>query len=200
MRAGSATLPGRRCTKLSPIESLLQYRFATPKPLKARPGPGGCRIAPLCKPRPGGDPPTVAVPPFPSSTASPQARPAAVPSNAHPAFTRAWRGAKRGEANPLTARTGPYNLALVAAAEPPSIRALDSLILFPQGQPLLLPVNFLFVLLLVIVRVLARTSEGEVRVLARTIGPISEGLSTWKNPSIHGQMWKTAPGTKNGVL
>ncbi len=41
------------------------------------------------------------------------------------------------------ARTGPYNLALqgkggmarVAAAEPPSIRALDSLILFPQGQP-----------------------------------------------------------------
>ena len=39
------------------------------------------------------------------------------------------------------ARTGPYNLAFrerggmarVAAAEPPSIRALDSLILFPQG-------------------------------------------------------------------
>ena len=61
----------------------------------------------------------------------PQARPGAV------------KGAKRGEADPLTARTGPYNLALrergvrsrVAAAEPPSIRALDSLILFPQGQP-----------------------------------------------------------------
>ena len=52
MRAGSATVPGRRCTKLSPIESLLQYRFATPKPLKARPGPGGCRIARLCKPLP----------------------------------------------------------------------------------------------------------------------------------------------------
>ena len=48
MRAGSATIPGRRCTKLSPIESLLQYRFATPKPLKARPSPGGCRIACLC--------------------------------------------------------------------------------------------------------------------------------------------------------
>ena len=41
---------------------------------------------------------------------------------------------------PLMARTGPYNLAFrkrgmarVAAVEPPSIRALDSLILFPQG-------------------------------------------------------------------
>ena len=38
----------RRCTKLSPIESLLQYRFATPNPLKARPGPEGCRTAPDC--------------------------------------------------------------------------------------------------------------------------------------------------------
>ena len=27
-----------------------------------------------------------------------------------------------------------------------------------------------------------------------------EGLSTWENPSIHGQMWKTAPDTKNWVL
>ena len=58
-----------------------------------------------------------------------QARPGAV------------QGAKR-RSEPLTARTGPHNLALrergvrgrVAAAEPPSIRALDSLILFPQGQ------------------------------------------------------------------
>ena len=38
-----------RCTKVSPIESLLQYRFATPNPLKARPGPGCCETAPLCK-------------------------------------------------------------------------------------------------------------------------------------------------------
>ena len=91
-------------------------------------------------------------------------------------------------------------MARVAAAEPPSIRALDSLILFPEGSSLLLLVNLLFVLLLVRVRVLARISEGEVRVLARTLGPISEGLSTWKNPSIHGQMWKTAPDTKNWVL
>ena len=26
----------------------MQYRFATPKPLKARPGPRGCKTAPLC--------------------------------------------------------------------------------------------------------------------------------------------------------
>ena len=41
--------PKQYCEKLSPIESLLQYRFATPKPLKACPGPGCCRTAPLCK-------------------------------------------------------------------------------------------------------------------------------------------------------
>ena len=76
----------------------------------------------------------VEIPPRCSSPLSlinsePQARPGAV---------------KGREADPLTAKTGPYNLALrergwvkgrVAAAEPPSIRALDSLILFPQGQP-----------------------------------------------------------------
>ena len=33
--------------KVSPIKSLLQYRFATSNPLKARPGLAGCRIAPL---------------------------------------------------------------------------------------------------------------------------------------------------------
>ena len=42
--------PKQYCEKLSPIESLLQYRFATPKPLKACPGPGRCRTAPLCNP------------------------------------------------------------------------------------------------------------------------------------------------------
>ena len=36
------------CENLSLIESLLQYRFATPNPLKARPGPEGCKTAPLC--------------------------------------------------------------------------------------------------------------------------------------------------------
>ena len=37
------------CENLSLIESPLQYRFATPKPLKTRWGPEGCVIAPLCK-------------------------------------------------------------------------------------------------------------------------------------------------------
>ena len=31
------------------FDSLAQYCFAMPKPLKARPGPRCCRIAPLCK-------------------------------------------------------------------------------------------------------------------------------------------------------
>ena len=42
-RQSKFLLGKRRCTKLSPIESLLQYRFATLKPLKARADPGGCR-------------------------------------------------------------------------------------------------------------------------------------------------------------
>ena len=41
---------GQNCTKLSPIESILQYRFATPNSLKARPAPGCCVTARLCKP------------------------------------------------------------------------------------------------------------------------------------------------------
>ena len=41
---------GQNCTKLSPIESILQYRFATPKPLKTRPAPDCCETAPLCNP------------------------------------------------------------------------------------------------------------------------------------------------------
>ena len=49
-RMNTARRPQRDCTKLSPIESLLQYRFATSKPLKARPGPEGCRTAPFRKP------------------------------------------------------------------------------------------------------------------------------------------------------
>ena len=66
---------------------------------------------------PGGFSP-LQFPPFPHKQRVSQARPGAV------------QGAKRGEADPLTARTGPYNLALRergvegrdAAAEPPSIR------------------------------------------------------------------------------
>ena len=64
------------------------------------------------QPRPGGFPPPLQFPPFPHKQRVPRL------------------GPERGEADPLTARTGPYNLALrergvqgrVAAAEPPSIR------------------------------------------------------------------------------
>ena len=102
-----------------------------PNPLKIPSGSGVLQNRSLCKPGPGGDPRRCSSPPFPHKQRVTQDRPAAV------------QGAKRGEADPLTARTGPYNLALrergvegrVAAAEPPSIWALDSLILFPQGQP-----------------------------------------------------------------
>ena len=40
----------RSCIKVLLITFMLQYCFATPKPLKARPGPWGCKIAPLRKP------------------------------------------------------------------------------------------------------------------------------------------------------
>ena len=50
----------------------------------------------------------------------------------------------------------------VAAAEPPSIRVLDSLILFSQAQPFLLLVNLLFVLLLVCVSAFSGESKGDV--------------------------------------
>ena len=40
--------------KLSLITLILQYRFATPKPLKTRPGPDRCRTVRLCN-RPGVD-------------------------------------------------------------------------------------------------------------------------------------------------
>ena len=38
-----------RCRNQSLFRSRLQHRFATPEPLKARPGPGCCKTAPLCK-------------------------------------------------------------------------------------------------------------------------------------------------------
>ena len=46
---GNAGVTDQHCTKLSLIESLLQYRFATPKPLKARPGWECCTTARLCR-------------------------------------------------------------------------------------------------------------------------------------------------------
>ena len=38
----------QHCRKVSPITLVLQYRFATPKFLRACPGPWGCETAPLC--------------------------------------------------------------------------------------------------------------------------------------------------------
>ena len=35
-----AGVPGQHCRKVSPIILIRQYRFATPKPLQTRPGPG----------------------------------------------------------------------------------------------------------------------------------------------------------------
>ena len=57
------------------------------------------------------------------------------------ARSRPGRGARQsctldGEDRAVQSRAqGKGGMARVAAAEPPSIRALDSLILFPQGQP-----------------------------------------------------------------
>ena len=45
--SGDMAVTDQPCENLSLIKSLLQYRFATPNPLKARPGPEGCRTAPL---------------------------------------------------------------------------------------------------------------------------------------------------------
>ena len=47
---GNTEVTDRHCGKVSPIEPLLQYRFATPKPLKARRSEDRCVIAPLCNP------------------------------------------------------------------------------------------------------------------------------------------------------
>ena len=44
------TSAGQRCENLSLIESLLQYRFATLNPLKARPGSGGLQNRSFAQP------------------------------------------------------------------------------------------------------------------------------------------------------
>ena len=93
----------------------------------------GCTTVPLCNPNCWGFPPRCS-PPL---------------SLINSESSGSTRNGPGREAGPLTARTGLYNLALrergvegrVAAAEPPSIWALDSGIpgfLFPQGQSLLL--------------------------------------------------------------
>ena len=40
---GSIRISKQHCTKLLPIESVVQYRFAIPNPLKTRPEQEGCK-------------------------------------------------------------------------------------------------------------------------------------------------------------
>ena len=80
-RRQSGRVEDSPCGNPSPINPIVQYRGATPNPLKARPGPGCCKTTPLCNRVLVDSLPPVAVPPF---TVSPQARPGAV------------QGAKRG--------------------------------------------------------------------------------------------------------
>ena len=63
-----------RCINLSPNGSILQYRFATSNPLKARPSPGCCRTAPLCNPVRVEIPP-LQFPPFPHKQPVPRLGP-----------------------------------------------------------------------------------------------------------------------------
>ena len=44
---GNAGVTDQHCIKVSLITLVLQYRFATPKPLKTRPGPDRCKNVPL---------------------------------------------------------------------------------------------------------------------------------------------------------
>ena len=43
-----SSITDQRCTKVSPIELMLHYRFATPKSLKTRRPLDCCVTAPLC--------------------------------------------------------------------------------------------------------------------------------------------------------
>ena len=47
---GYVRITDQHCIKVSPMKSVLQYRFATPKPLKTRRVSDRCETAPLCKP------------------------------------------------------------------------------------------------------------------------------------------------------
>ena len=47
---GNAGVTDQHCIKVSLITSVLQYRFATPKPLKTRPAPDSCTTVRLCNP------------------------------------------------------------------------------------------------------------------------------------------------------
>ena len=77
-------------------------------------------------------------------------------------------------------------MARVAAAEPPSIRALDSLILFPQGQPFLLLVYLLFVLLLVYVSTFTQKARLNVSTFTQKAGRECFHFHPGKLPRITG--------------
>ena len=49
---GNASVTDQHCITVSLIRLILQYRFATPKPLKTRLPPDRCRTVRLCKPPP----------------------------------------------------------------------------------------------------------------------------------------------------
>ena len=68
----------RSCIKVLLITFMLQYCFATPKPLKARPEAVVLRNRSFVQPRPGEDspPPSLQFPPFPHKQPVTQARPA----------------------------------------------------------------------------------------------------------------------------
>ena len=169
------------CENLSLIESLLQYRFATPNPLKARPGPEGCRTARLCNCVRAEIPPPLQFPPFPHKQPVPRLGP------------QRSKSAKRGEAVPLTARTGPYNLAFRKRGHGPlrgGGAAFDPGFGFfnfvSTGQPLLLPVNLLFVFYVYVCPLSTNSGGGRCPLSTNFWGGEVCPLSTWKNPSIRG--------------
>ena len=85
-----------------------------------------------------------------------------------------------------------------AAAEPPSIRVLDSEIpgFFVSTGSVAPTTCFNYYLSSIcICYLLARTLEGECYLLARTLEGAMLSLSPWKTPPIHGLLWKTSTGT-----
>ena len=192
---------GEPCINLSPIEFLLQYRFATPKPLKACPGLEGCRTAPL-RNRVLVDslpPPPLQFPPFPL-------KPSESPGSAR---SRPGRGARRsrsldGEDRAATIpRSGKGGLQAALRRRSRLRSGLWILksqkFCFHRASRPATCLNY-YLSSICICGVLARTSEGECGVLARTSPGSMWGLSTRKTLSIHGQMWKTTPGPARWAL
>ena len=120
------------CIKVSPIESILQYCFATSKPLKTSQVEDRCETAPLCNRV------RVEIPP-------PLQFPLSLINSESPGSARSRQGREARQSRSLDGETRAVQSRAqgkggfkgrVAAAEPPSIRALDSEIprfLFSQG-------------------------------------------------------------------